>query len=99
MAALASASMVPLCIGSSSAPRKSAPPKTLEFHWGVGIEGTWMVQADPAKDGTRRPLDELSLMQHYECWESDLMLAADLGVSTVRYAVPWHRVERSPGAY
>src|SRR5262249_55264541 len=25
--------------------------------------------------------------------------AADLGVTTVRYAVPWHRVERTPGEY
>ncbi len=78
------------------------PPSTRQgpaFYWGVGIENTWMVQADPAKDGSRRALDELSLTGHYDRWREDLALAGDLGVNAIRYSLPWHRAEPSPGVY
>jgi beta-glucosidase len=68
-----------------------------DFFWGVGVENTWMVQADPDKDGTRRPLDEFELTQHYQRWPQDLELAASLGVTAMRYSIPWPRAETAPG--
>jgi hypothetical protein len=70
-----------------------------EFFWGVGIENTWMVQADPQKDGNRRPLDEYELTEHTQRWRDDLALAADLGVSAIRYSLAWPRAEPAPGIY
>lgn len=81
---------------SSSDTRRTARP---DFYWGVGIENTWMVQADPSRDGDRRPLDEYALTQHYERWQDDLALAADLGVTALRISLPWPRAEPEPGRY
>lgn len=75
------------------------PDPFAEFRWGVGLENTWMVQADPTLDGRRRPLDELELTGHYERWRHDLDLVAGLGVRVVRYGHPWPALEPSPGAY
>ena len=86
-----------LFAGCSSA--RQPPPARAAFRWGIGIENTWMMQADPAKDGMRRPLDEFELTQHYERWEDDIRLAADLGITTIRYSLPWSRAEPLPGSY
>lgn len=72
-----------------------APP----FYWGIGLENAWMPQADPSRDGRRRPLDAFEQTQHYRKWKEDLQRAADLGVNTIRYSVPWHRAEPRPGRY
>lgn len=76
-----------------------ARAKRPEFYCGVGIENTWMVQADPTRDGSRRALDELSLSGHYARQRDDLELAADLGINAIRYGIPWYRLEPSPGVY
>lgn len=91
------AAMLPAC--GAPAPARQNKRGRPDFYWGVGIENTWMVQADPSKDGQRRALDELSLTGHYDRWREDLALAADLGVNSIRYGVPWHRAEPSPGVY
>lgn len=83
-------------LDAGAAPAPLAPGA---FHWGVGLENTWMVQSDPDKDGYRLALDEYALTQHYERWKDDLALAADLGVTTIRYSVPWPRAESEPGTY
>ena len=36
-------------------------------------------------------------MDHYRLWRQDLDLAADLGVSSIRYGIPWYRVNPQPG--
>ncbi|MCC6217614.1 MAG: family 1 glycosylhydrolase [Polyangiaceae bacterium] len=77
----------------------AAAAPSARFRWGVGIENTWMVQADPALDGRRRALDELALTGHYERWRYDLELVAGLGVSLVRYGHPWASLEPAPGVY
>ena len=59
------------------------------FLWGTGIEDTFITDPWP---GTGRTLDEYELTRHYERWREDLGLMADLGVPTVRYGIPWHRV-------
>lgn len=94
-----------LLLGACGAPtdyRKPAPATPAPgapFHWGVGLENTWMAQADPLKDGHRLPLDEYALTQHYDRWKDDLALVADLGVTAIRYSVPWSRAEATPGEY
>lgn len=70
-----------------------------EFYFGVGIENTWMVQAEPEKDGPRRVLDEYALTGHDDQWRDDLLLAASLGINCVRYSLPWPRVEVAPRVY
>lgn len=92
---------------SSSSPGAVVPPARVSpaaripprFYWGVGIENTWMAQADPAHDGSRRVLDEFLLTQHYDRWKADLTLARDLGVGSIRYGMPWYRAEPAPGEY
>ncbi len=69
------------------------------FYWGLGLENASIPQANPAKDGTRRSLDVYEQTQHYRKWKEDLQRAADLGVNTLRYSVPWYRAEPRPGKY
>jgi beta-glucosidase/6-phospho-beta-glucosidase/beta-galactosidase len=63
------------------------------FWWATGIEDTFVTAPWPA---TGRTLDEYELTGHYERWEEDLGLVAELGVKTARYGVPWHRIQPSP---
>ncbi len=69
------------------------------FELGVGIENTWMVQSDPVKDGNRRALDAFALTGHDDHWREDFERAADLGVHTLRYGMPWPRIETAPGVF
>jgi beta-glucosidase/6-phospho-beta-glucosidase/beta-galactosidase len=65
------------------------------FRLGVGIEDTFVVEEGPG----RRSLDEYELTQHYLRWEDDLRLAKDAGATTIRYGLPWYRVNPAPGLY
>ena len=66
-----------------------------DFRWAVGIENTFIPQT---RAGHRR-LDEYELMDHYRLWREDLDLAADLGISTIRYGIPWYKVNPRPGVF
>lgn len=66
-----------------------------EFQWAVGIENTFIPQT---RAGHRR-LDEYELMDHYGQWREDLDRAADLGITAIRYGIPWYRVNPRPGAF
>ncbi|GAC1472795.1 MAG: family 1 glycosylhydrolase [Isosphaeraceae bacterium] len=66
-----------------------------DFRFAVGIENTFVPHTRP---GHRR-LDEYELMDHYRLWRQDLDLAASLGVSTIRYGIPWYKVNPKPGVY
>jgi beta-glucosidase/6-phospho-beta-glucosidase/beta-galactosidase len=66
------------------------------FCWATGIEDTFIVDPWPA---TGRTLDEYALTRHYELWEEDLARAAGLGISAIRYGIPWHRVHPAPGRF
>lgn len=68
---------------------------TSEFLWAVGIENTFIPQT---RAGHRR-FDEYELMGHYRCWRHDIDLAADLGITAIRYGVPWYRVNPKPGVF
>jgi beta-glucosidase len=66
------------------------------FQWLAGIEDTF-ITAPSAKTG--RTLDEYELTDHYVRWESDLNLFAELGLRSVRYGLPWHRINPAPGVW
>ncbi len=65
------------------------------FHWAVGIENTFIPQARPGL----RPLEEYELTQHYQLWREDIDRAADLGISQIRWGIPWYRVNPRPGRF
>ncbi len=65
------------------------------FRWAVGIENTFV----PHTRAGHRRLDEYELMDHYRLWKQDLDLAADLGISTIRYGIPWYKVNPKPGQF
>jgi beta-glucosidase len=66
------------------------------FEWAVGIEDTFIGQPSGRR---ARVLDEYALIDHYRRWRADLDLIASLGVRTIRYGVPWYRVNPAPGAF
>ncbi len=66
------------------------------FIWATGIEDTFIAGRDKT---TGRVLDEYLLTEHYDRWEDDIRLMADLGVSTIRYGVPWYRICPRAGSY
>lgn len=69
-----------------------APP----FQWLAGIEDTFITAPSPK---TGRTLDEYELTGHYERWREDVGLFAELGVRSVRYGIPWHRINPAPGTW
>jgi beta-glucosidase len=66
-----------------------------QFRWAVGIENTFV----PHTRAGHRRLDEYELMDHYRLWRQDLDIAADLGISTIRYGIPWYKVNPKPNQY
>lgn len=66
-----------------------------DFIWGGGIEDTFVPQTRP----NHRALDEYDLMGHYTHWREDIDLARDLGLTALRWGIPWYRVEQAPGEY
>ena len=66
-----------------------------QFIWAAGIEDTFVPQTRPG----HRALDEYELMGHYENWRADLDLCRDLGLRSLRWGVPWYRVEPEPGRF
>lgn len=69
--------------------------QTDTFHWAVGIENTFI----PQERSGLRALEEYCLTQHYQLWREDIDRAADLGVSHIRWGIPWYRVNPKPGQY
>lgn len=66
------------------------------FWWATGIEDTFITAPWPK---TGRILDEYELTQHYEKWWEDLGLMRELGCTTVRYGIPWHRIQPEKGRW
>lgn len=64
----------------------------LAFQWATGIENTFIPQF---RYGLR-PLEEYDLTQHYSLWRSDLDQVASLGISQLRWGIPWYRVQPAP---
>src|SRR3954447_13576265 len=66
------------------------------FSWATGIEDTFIPQTERAGE---RVLDEYALTNHYLYWREDLDRAAALGVNSMRYGIPWYKVEPQPGQF
>lgn len=66
-----------------------------DFLWAAGVENTFVPQV---RSG-HRSLDEYELMGHYENWREDLTLARDLGLGSMRWGVPWYKVEPEQGKF
>jgi beta-glucosidase len=70
--------------------------KTHPFFWAVGIEDTnigWPLR------GSGMPLDEYASTGHYEQWRADFDLVVESGATTVRYGLPWYRINPAPGVW
>ena len=61
-----------------------------EFQWMTGFECSAFPQL-----GT----DELDQTQHYRWWASDLVRLRDIGITCIRYGIPWHVVNPKPHQY
>lgn len=66
-----------------------------DFYWAAGIENTFI----PQTRAGLRPLDEYELTQHYTLWREDLDRVAGLGISHLRWGIPWYRVNPAPGQF
>jgi beta-glucosidase/6-phospho-beta-glucosidase/beta-galactosidase/glycosyltransferase involved in cell wall biosynthesis len=61
------------------------------FVWGAGIECSFIPHLN---------VDQFEWTQHNRFWREDLRLAKEsLGVAALRYALPWHKIETSPGKF
>ena len=62
-----------------------------DFVWGAGIECSFIPHLK---------VDQFDWTQHNRFWREDFKLAREnLGVRTLRYALPWHQIEREPGQF
>jgi beta-glucosidase len=66
------------------------------FFWAVGIEDTnigWPLR------GSGEFLDEYASTDHYAQWREDFDRVVEVGATTVRYGLPWYRVNPAPGTW
>jgi beta-glucosidase/6-phospho-beta-glucosidase/beta-galactosidase len=61
-----------------------------DFQWMTGFECSAFPQIGA---------DELEETQHYRWWASDLVRLRDVGITLIRYGIPWHRVNPRPHEY
>ncbi len=69
----------------------------MKFAWSTGIECSYPT-IDDGEGGTLRR-DMLEECGHYGRYEEDFALVRDLGLRSVRYGLPYHRVNPSLGRY
>ncbi len=75
---------------------KNEDRKDHTFRWAGGIEDTFILDPHPC---TGRTLDEYELAGHYGRWREDIVLADSLGLSSLRWGIPWYLVEPQPGVF
>jgi len=62
-----------------------------KFVWGAGIECSFIPHLK---------VDQFQWTQHDRFWRDDFKRAKEeLGLSTLRYALPWHKIETEPGQF
>ena len=72
-----------------SEPSNTASPK--QFVWGAGIECSFVPHLN---------VDQFEWTQHDRLWRDDFRRAKEeLGLSALRYALPWHKIETARGVY
>src|ERR1700759_3001416 len=61
------------------------------FVWGAGIECSFIPHLN---------IDQFEWTHHDRMWKDDFRRAKDeLGLNALRYALPWHKLEKSPGVF
>jgi beta-glucosidase/6-phospho-beta-glucosidase/beta-galactosidase len=74
-------------------PVKNVPrrPAAEQFRWAAGLEGSFIPHLN---------VDQYEWTQHNRFWKEDFHRIADeLGCRWLRYPVPWHMLEPSPGKF
>ncbi len=62
-----------------------------DFRWATGIECSFIPHLG---------IDQYRWTQHDRFWRADFeLIANDLGCRWLRYALPWHEIERQPGQF
>ena len=62
-----------------------------DFRWATGIECSFIPHLG---------IDQYKWTQHDRVWRQDFeLIARDLGCRWLRYALPWHEIERQPGQF
>ncbi|HEV7299386.1 MAG TPA: family 1 glycosylhydrolase [Tepidisphaeraceae bacterium] len=62
-----------------------------QFVWGAGIECSFLPHLN---------VDQFDWTQHNRFWRDDFKRAKEeLGITHLRYALPWHKLETSPGKF
>ena len=62
-----------------------------DFRWATGIECSFIPHLS---------IDQYRWTQHDRFWRKDFeLLANDLGCRWLRYALPWHEIEKEPGVF
>jgi beta-glucosidase/6-phospho-beta-glucosidase/beta-galactosidase len=78
----------------SSSLRRSAENRQgteKNFVWGAGIECSFLPHLK---------VDQFEWTQHNKFWRDDFKRARqELGIDTLRYALPWHQIEVTPGKF
>src|SRR5450432_4261540 len=82
-------SVMPSERGKNGKAEQREPAK--QFVWGAGIECSFIPHLK---------IDQFEWTQHDRFWKEDFQRAKEeLGISALRYALPWHKIEREPGKY
>ncbi len=62
-----------------------------DFRWATGLECSFIPHLS---------IDQYRWTQHDRFWRTDFeLIANDLGCRWLRYALPWHEIERTPGVF
>ena len=62
-----------------------------DFRWAAGLECSFIPHLG---------IDQYRWTQHDRFWRTDFeLIANDLGCKWLRYALPWHEIERTPGVF
>src|SRR5258706_15797263 len=62
-----------------------------QFIWGAGIECSFLPHLN---------VDQFEWTQHNRFWRDDFRRAREqLGITNLRYALPWHKLEPTPGKF
>ncbi|HEX8323149.1 MAG TPA: family 1 glycosylhydrolase, partial [Tepidisphaeraceae bacterium] len=88
---LSAAGTTPSAVTGTEADATASKAIAAPFAWGVGIECSFLPHID---------VDQFEWTQHNRFWREDLKrVREDLGVTTLRYALPWHQIEKEPGVF
>jgi beta-glucosidase/6-phospho-beta-glucosidase/beta-galactosidase len=68
-----------------------------KFMFTTGIENSY--PTIPLPGGKTKRVDEMEKTGHYERWEEDLNLVAELGIEFLRYGPPYYRTHLGPDTF